>query len=119
MLPVKENSDEGRISVNSGNSANSRRDISAPPAEHFHGTGTPSPCLPGSEQTNGQGPASALAGVNGMTNGRAQPSAGQRMPVSAFAARAGMPDASLSAKQMQMAMGGAQPAGAVPSIPAL
>ena len=109
MLPVKENSDEGLSSV----SANSRRDISL--------SSTPSspqvPCLPGREQSNGQGPAPTAA--NGLPNGEAQLPQGQRMPVSAFAARAGIPDASLSAKQMQMALGGGQPAGIAPTIPAL
>ncbi len=119
MLPVKEHSDEGRISVNSMNSANSRKEISAvPAAEHYHGTQSPGPCFPGAEQSNGQGPV-AFVEFNGMPNGRAQLPPEQRMPVSAFAARAGMPDASLSAKQMEMSLAGPQSAGAVPSIRAL
>ena len=121
MLPVKEHSDEGAISINS---SNSHRDISNPSADHFQGhvpapNTPPTPCLPGSEYSNGQGPAAALTDVSGLLNRRAQAPQGQKVPVSAFAARAEMPDASLSARQMQMSMGSGQPAGAVPTISAL
>ena len=115
MAAVREHSDEGRISANSlGSPSRASRDGAIPPADYFHGS-----TFPSSTVSTAENPTTSRADIPQSGTPQQAPLLDQfdhRVPVSAFAAKAGLPGPP-SAKQMHISLSSTP--GASPSVLAL